>query len=159
MIHLRSRVTICPHNNMSTEEEEELDNDEEALEKDRARFDAMLRALDQALCVVEVQRRAGGDWFLLHSHSLRYRAQIQAWVDDNLSAVRYRLVPSRYTASEMELVRGQPFSLIKTRATLALVREAYAPLNCPRLATFCSLLLHLGALALALMALYHLVTL
>ena len=76
-----------------TGEEEELDNDAQALCTERARFDVMLRALDPAVSVAELQRRGTGDWFLLHSHSLRYRAQIQAWVDENLSPVRYSLAP------------------------------------------------------------------
>lgn len=110
------------------------DNDDETIEQDRKRFDTMLRALDPLLSVVSVQRRVGCDLFILHSRSLVHQKDIQEWLNDNVSTVRYSVARTSYTGYERTQIDDQWHTLRASRPTLMIEREAYRNV-CPGLCT------------------------
>ncbi len=116
-----------------TEEADVCDNDARSLAEDRECINDMLVSLgDAALtAVVSVEQRAGRDIFVLPSRSLQHRDAIAQWMQENLSAVRYALREGDYTAREKEWLSGEAWTLLGTRHTLAIEREAYRAV-CPR---------------------------
>ena len=138
---------------MSTEHDDddfvELDNSPEVLRADRECFDKMLKALDPTLSVVDMDpTHPLCDHFVLHSHSLKYREKIRNWLTDNMSVVRYHLKEVTYATREGEQVgwktgETETRLLLKQRPTLAIVRETYQPVACPRLMALLYLPLHL----------------
>jgi hypothetical protein len=134
------------------------DNDDESLERDERCFNQMLQDLDPLLSVVTVERGTDCDRFVMNSRSRAYRTQINAWLEENVSTVRYSLIETTYVGYEKEQVQGASCTLRASRSTLAIEREIYREV-CPHFCLAMNRLVHFVLLVACCAVLWRLVVL
>jgi len=113
----------------------ELDNDEQALQRDAARFSAALSAISPELRIVVTKRDdsdSTSDLFILCEASLKHEAAIADYLARNEDGVRYALVPTQHMMTIGDGHCNKPL-----RDTLAIRRQALRKMTRWFWVTFC----------------------